>query len=192
MKAVYFVACVLAVACAQTNSTGNSTKPATTEPVKALCTGTDVDLIHQLESTPSYNLCRQDAQKQIYDGEPTDVCGYPSCVTAVQNLVGKYPKCNFDGNIRVQQIQPFVKACNVDPLKTTKPETTTPKPTLAKPNSTSDNDTITTDLPTTAVKTLAPVTTSKGTPAPPTTAPSSASTISAAIGASVVLALSMM
>ncbi|CAK4603998.1 unnamed protein product [Aphanomyces euteiches] len=181
MKGIALVAAIAAVALG-----ANTTAPTTAAPIKAICTEDQKNTINQLESTPSYNKCRNDAQKQIFDGLPDDVCAVPSCVTAVQNLVGKYPKCVFDDRTPATDILPYAKTCNVDPNVTTAPETTTAKPTSTPaptPNATA------TDAPTDLIVT--PAVTTKA-PTPATTAQSSSSAISVAITASAVAAYAML
>ncbi|ETV83756.1 hypothetical protein H257_04387 [Aphanomyces astaci] len=187
MKAVYFAACVAALVNGQATKT--TLTPTSTPPIiKALCTSVEISEINALESTPSYNTCRSDAQKQIFDGQPNDICAVPSCVTAVKNLVGKYPRCVFDTRVPANDVLPYAKQCNVDPLVTTPPETTTPKPqfTVAPtPNTTTVEDEVTTTA--TPSKTTSKVATTTATPV----VTSAASTLSVALTASVALVYSM-
>ncbi|OQR83749.1 hypothetical protein ACHHYP_14321 [Achlya hypogyna] len=125
---------------------------ATTAPPKVttICTSSQVSTINELESSETYNTCRSDAQKQIFDGSPTDICATPSCKVAVQGLVLQYPKCVFDNRTPYNDIQPYITACGADPtLKVTPAPTKTTRPVATLPSGSNSTDGTITVAPTT-------------------------------------------
>ncbi len=121
MKAAVLVLCSIMTSYAhvahgariEENSTLTSTDSSSS--VTNECTEAEKNKINALESTVSYNKCRRDAQKAIFDGNPKDICVVPSCVDAVQDLVGRYPNCVFDTVVKTEKLALYYKDCNVDP-----------------------------------------------------------------------------
>ncbi|EQC33053.1 hypothetical protein SDRG_09573 [Saprolegnia diclina VS20] len=147
--------------------------------VSAACTQTQIAAINALQASETYMACTNDAQKTIFNGTPDDICAVPSCVVAVQNLVGKFPNCVFDSKTPITDIQPYIKKCGVDPnlIVTTAPAKST-RPTATLANSTDGNAT------TVPIVTIADITTAPRTKvaaATPTPAPSAAVANSASL-----------
>ncbi|KDO27421.1 hypothetical protein SPRG_07009 [Saprolegnia parasitica CBS 223.65] len=157
------------------------TTTTTTAPPKVSidCTQAQIATINALQATETYMACTNDAQKTIFNGTPDDICAVPSCVVAVQNLVGKFPSCVFDKKTPINDIKPFIKTCGVDPnlIVTTAPAKST-RPTATLANATDANAT-TVPIVTVAEITTAPRT--KVAAATPTPAPSAAVANSASL-----------
>ncbi|OQS05920.1 hypothetical protein THRCLA_02002 [Thraustotheca clavata] len=163
---------VLATAAATAYAANATPTPLPTAKITTICNQKEIATINSAESTVAYNECRNDAQKAIFDGLPTDICAVPSCVVAVQKLVGVYPKCVFDTRTPWNDVRPYFTACGIDPTVTITPAPTTanvttrPIATLSGSNST---DGVVTVAPTEAIATIA----ADRTKVAPTTAPAS-------------------